>query len=163
MELTNLFTRNNYCDQKPAVMRKFRIVFMLGIAALAAACNTNKKVVQNYATEQYRPQFHFTRKTNWMNDPNGMVYLHGTYHLFFQHSPGATVSGAIAPRVAAGEGVSIKLLVDVASAEVFTDDGLSVLTNIFFSEEPLNQLYITSTGPLHVKKITYSGVKPSIR
>ncbi|MBD1362394.1 glycoside hydrolase family 32 protein [Mucilaginibacter sp. ZT4R22] len=68
-----------------------------------------------------------------------------------------------APRIAAGEGLSIKLLVDVASAEVFTDDGLSVLTNIFFPQEPLNQLHITSTGPLKLKKITYSGVKPSIR
>jgi fructan beta-fructosidase len=68
-----------------------------------------------------------------------------------------------APRVAAGEGLSIKLLVDVASAEVFTDDGLSVLTNIFFPGEPLNQLHITSKGPLQLKKITYSGVKPSIR
>ncbi|RWY50079.1 glycoside hydrolase family 32 protein [Mucilaginibacter gilvus] len=69
----------------------------------------------------------------------------------------------IAPRVAAGEGLSIKLLVDVASVEVFTDDGLSVLTNIFFPQEPLNQLHIKSTGPLQLKKITYSGVKPSTR
>jgi fructan beta-fructosidase len=69
----------------------------------------------------------------------------------------------IAPRVATGDGMSIKLLVDVASAEVFTDDGLSVLTNIFFPQEPLNQLHITSTGPLQLKKITYSGVKPSLR
>jgi fructan beta-fructosidase len=68
-----------------------------------------------------------------------------------------------APRIAAGEGLSIKLLVDVASAEVFTDDGLSVLTNIFFPQEPLNQLDIKSTGPLQLKKITYSGVEPSIR
>ncbi len=37
--------------------------------------------------EQYRPQIHFTPAKNWMNDPNGMVYVDGTYHLFFQYNP----------------------------------------------------------------------------
>jgi len=35
----------------------------------------------------YRPSFHFTPKANWMNDPNGMVYYEGTYHLFYQYYP----------------------------------------------------------------------------
>ena len=37
--------------------------------------------------EQYRPQIHFTPAQNWMNDPNGMVYADGTYHLFYQYNP----------------------------------------------------------------------------
>ena len=38
-------------------------------------------------SELYRPQIHFTPAKNWMNDPNGMVYADGTYHLFYQYNP----------------------------------------------------------------------------
>lgn len=42
---------------------------------------------QRSYTELYRPQIHFTPAKNWMNDPNGMVYADGTYHLFYQYNP----------------------------------------------------------------------------
>ncbi|MDI6587870.1 levanase [Bacillus subtilis] len=41
----------------------------------------------SYYDEDYRPQYHFTPEANWMNDPNGMVYYAGEYHLFYQYHP----------------------------------------------------------------------------
>ena len=46
-------------------------------------------------TETYRPQFHFTPAQNWMNDPNGLVYYQGEYHLFFQYNPSGNTWGNI--------------------------------------------------------------------
>jgi sucrose-6-phosphate hydrolase SacC (GH32 family) len=40
-----------------------------------------------YYKEKYRPQFHFTAKKNWLNDPNGLFYYNGVYHMFFQYMP----------------------------------------------------------------------------
>jgi len=48
---------------------------------------TPEPITQSSYNEQYRPQIHYTPAKNWVNDPNGMVYLNGTWHLFYQYNP----------------------------------------------------------------------------
>lgn len=85
---------------------KFRQWIKTGLSAIAgllvcSACTGgNKTTKETVATKQtslfqekYRPQIHFTPAEHWMNDPNGMVYYEGEYHLFYQHYPEASVWG----------------------------------------------------------------------
>ena len=48
---------------------------------------------QSRSDEKFRPFFHFTPEEHWMNDPNGMIYYEGTYHLFYQYHPYSSVWG----------------------------------------------------------------------
>ena len=61
-------------------MRKSALLFCL-LAVLTANAQTD------YYQERFRPQYHFSTQKNWINDPNGLVYLNGQYHLFYQHNP----------------------------------------------------------------------------
>src|SRR5665213_4079227 len=57
------------------------------VAILTATLNSAKASSPDYYTEPFRPQYHFTPEKNWMNDPNGLVYYEGEYHLFYQYNP----------------------------------------------------------------------------
>lgn len=55
---------------------------------LSQICQTDEILgKESFYKEQNRPQFHFTSQRGWINDPNGLIYYEGEYHLFYQHNP----------------------------------------------------------------------------
>jgi fructan beta-fructosidase len=63
------------------------------LLSLLLAANSFSALASDIYKEQFRPEFHFSPKRQWMNDPNGLVYLNGEYHLFFQNNPYSTIWG----------------------------------------------------------------------
>lgn len=83
-------------------VRKANLVLMFLVLTFIIGCkgksetnqNVDELIIENYSEEDlYRPNFHFTPKKAWMNDPNGMFYYNGYYHLYFQYHPDSNVWG----------------------------------------------------------------------
>jgi fructan beta-fructosidase len=74
-------------------MKKLNLLYILfAILFLSTQARAQGMLKPDYK-EIHRPQFHFTPPAFWMNDPNGMVYHKGVYHMFYQHYPESSVWG----------------------------------------------------------------------
>lgn len=62
---------------------KTYLIFAIIIISIGS-CKTKK---ETEAPATYHPAYHYTSAKNWVNDPNGMIYLDGEYHLFYQYNP----------------------------------------------------------------------------
>ncbi|MBQ0048434.1 MAG: GH32 C-terminal domain-containing protein [Prevotellaceae bacterium] len=74
-------------------------VFKVVVQNVPTGCICFNKMVQNddinyqLINEPFRPAYHHTPKRGWMNDPNGMFYLNGTWHLYYQYNPYGSMWG----------------------------------------------------------------------
>ena len=111
--------------------------------------------------EKYRPTYHFTPEYGWMNDPNGMVYLDGEYHLFYQYNP----FGAMWGNMHWGHAVSTDLTSWTYLPVAIGPDSLGAIfsgsavidkyNTAGFGENAMVAIY-TSAGKVQTQSIAYS-------
>lgn len=113
--------------------------------------------------ETYRPQIHFTTKNGWLNDPNGLIYLDGQYHMFYQHNPCENRWGnmhwghAVSCDMIHWEEKDIALFPDHTGA-MFSGSAILDEKNLLGlgdDSTPTALLYYTATDP-HMQYIAYS-------
>ncbi|MCC6808501.1 MAG: glycoside hydrolase family 32 protein [Deltaproteobacteria bacterium] len=111
------------------------------------------------ALGESRPYFHFSPSRGWMNDPAGLVYAGGEWHLFFQHNPDSTLFGtmrwghAVSPDLVRWTELDSALLPDPTLGQVYTgsaalrDDGVLValFTHAFGADGKQKQSLATSS------------------
>lgn len=154
-------------------MKHLPILTLLTCIVLSS-CESNTPVSSQRGTisthEKHRPIFHHSPREGWMNDPNGLVYQDGIYHLFYQHNPDSTVWGpmhwghATSKNLVHWEQQDIALYPDTlgtifsGSAVVDKDNtagfGKDALVAIFTHHHP--QLEQQNTGRHQYQSIAYS-------
>lgn len=100
------------------------------------------RMTTNYL-QKYRPYLHYAPRENWMNDPNGLVYFKGEYHLFYQYYPEDTVWGpmhwghAVSKDLIQWEELDIALYPDELGM-IFSGSAIVDWNNTtgFFADEP---------------------------
>lgn len=114
-------------------------------------------------SEAYRPQIHFTTKNGWINDPNGLIFIDGKYHLFYQHNPCEPRWGnmhwghAVSSDMIHWEETDIALFPD-KTGTMFSGSAIADEKNLLGKQTgalPTVLLYYTATEP-HSQHLAYS-------
>lgn len=75
-------------DVSAYIGKKLTLIFSENVSGIEKIYQSDKFAGQDSLyKETNRPQYHFSSRRGWNNDPNGLVYHDGQYHLFYQHNP----------------------------------------------------------------------------
>lgn len=156
-------------------MKKKNIFIVLLLSCILLSCKSDDPIgnslidtsMKILTESDYRPAFHFTPPLHWMNDPNGMVYYKGEYHLFYQYNPGGNTWGpmnwghAVSTDLFNWQDLSIALTPD-NNGTIFSGSAIvdSANTSGFKSgdEMPIVAVF-TSAGTHQSQSIAYSNDK----
>ncbi len=112
---------------------------------------TSKMSLPDLWCEPLRPEVHFTVKNGWNNDPNGLIYRDGIYHMFYQYNPAAPVWGnmhwghAVSPDLLHWEEKDIALFPD-EKGTMFSGSAITDEKNVSGLGEGIMLLYYTAAG-----------------
>ena len=119
------------------------------------------------AARDFRPKLHFTPPKGWTNDPNGLVFYGGKYHLFYQHHPHDTCWGpmhwghAISDDLIKWEHLKIALFPD-EDGTIYSGSALPDTKNVSGLQKNENEppliVFYTCHGKQEVQSIAYSNV-----
>jgi sucrose-6-phosphate hydrolase SacC (GH32 family) len=103
----------------------------IGVAVFASGCAVQPELAPSGYQQSFRPQLSYSPARNWMNDPNGLVYHDGEYHLFYQYNPNGSTWGDMSW----GHAVSADLVhwQELPLALTVEKDGQGAVTQMFFS------------------------------
>jgi fructan beta-fructosidase len=155
----------NMDDQRPLMLGRRRFLAatgaLAGLGALHAIAGGG--IASAAETPQWRPTVRFAPARNWMNDPNGLVYFQGEYHLFFQHNPYGDQWGnlswghAVSPDLVRWQELPVALepdeLGDIFSGSAVVDHHDS---SGFFGGQPGLVAIYTSAGDTQQQSLAYS-------
>lgn len=77
-----------FCDMSALKNKEVKITYKGDKAGISKIYQADEIAGQDSMyKETNRPQVHYTQRRGWNNDPNGLLYYDGEYHLFYQHNP----------------------------------------------------------------------------
>ncbi len=141
-----------------------RGLLLVGIGGLLVGCQTAPAVTRAEVAleEPYRSQYHFTPPSAWMNDPNGLVFYQGEYHLFYQYNPADVVWGpmhwghAVSPDLVNWQHLPIALAPDENGAIFSGSVVIDWQDTAGFGKEALVAVFTHADGSRQSQSLAYS-------